>query len=106
MKKNSMDYTCEGKIPRAKTASLLKLSSLNPKLSSGVWKNRSLSLQSWKHVEETLITERRPLGDLSAKASEQFSGGPPMEVVYPRCSGLDVHKRFVVACLSIIQPGQ
>jgi len=29
-----------------------------------------------------------------------------MEVVYPRCSGLDVHKRFVVACLSIIEHGQ
>ena len=29
-----------------------------------------------------------------------------MEVVYPRCSGLDVHKRFVVACLSIIEQGQ
>jgi transposase len=29
-----------------------------------------------------------------------------MEVVYPRCSGLDVHKRFVVACLSIIERGQ
>ncbi len=29
-----------------------------------------------------------------------------MEVVYPRCSGLDIHKRFVVACLSIIEKGQ
>ena len=29
-----------------------------------------------------------------------------MEVVYPRCSGLDVHKRFVVACLSLIEQGQ
>lgn len=29
-----------------------------------------------------------------------------MEVVYPRCSGLDVHKRFVVACLSVIEQGQ
>ena len=29
-----------------------------------------------------------------------------MEVVSPRCSGLDVHKRFVVACLSIIEKGQ
>lgn len=29
-----------------------------------------------------------------------------MEVVYPRCSGLDVHKRFVVACLSIVEHGQ
>jgi transposase len=26
-----------------------------------------------------------------------------MYVLYPRCSGLDVHKRFVVACLSIVQ---
>jgi transposase len=34
------------------------------------------------------------------------SGGIAMEVVYPRCSGLDVHKRFVVACLSIIEQGQ
>ena len=29
-----------------------------------------------------------------------------MEVVYPRCSGFDVHKRFVVACLSLIQNGE
>jgi transposase len=29
-----------------------------------------------------------------------------MEVVYPRCSGFDVHKRFLVACLSIIEGGQ
>lgn len=29
-----------------------------------------------------------------------------MEVVYPRCSGFDVHKRFVVACLSIVEQGQ
>jgi hypothetical protein len=26
-----------------------------------------------------------------------------MQVLSPRCSGLDVHKRFVVACLSIVQ---
>src|SRR5215472_9144356 len=26
-----------------------------------------------------------------------------MEVLYPRCSGLDVHKRFVVACLSLVE---
>jgi len=29
-----------------------------------------------------------------------------MEVVYPRCSGLDVHKRFVVGCLSLIHNGE
>ena len=40
------------------------------------------------------------------EASDQFSGGASMEVVYPRCSGLDVHKRFVVACLSLIQNGE
>ncbi len=26
-----------------------------------------------------------------------------MEVLYPRCSGIDVHKRFLVACLSAVQ---
>ena len=29
-----------------------------------------------------------------------------MEVLYARCCGLDVHQRFVVACLSIIEAGQ
>jgi transposase len=35
-----------------------------------------------------------------------FSGGTAMEVVYPHCRGLDVHKRFVVASLSSIEQGQ
>src|SRR5258708_34735543 len=35
-----------------------------------------------------------------------MTGATEMEVLYPRCSGIDVHKRFVVACLSIIQHGQ
>lgn len=26
-----------------------------------------------------------------------------MEVLYPRCSGLDVHKRFLIACLNVVQ---
>ncbi len=26
-----------------------------------------------------------------------------MEVLYPRCCGIDVHKRFLVACLSVVQ---
>ena len=56
---------CGGKIPRTKTIPELRLTSLKEKLSWGVWKNRSLSLQSWKHAEETLMMERRPLGDLS-----------------------------------------
>src|SRR5258708_17451369 len=50
--------------------------------------------------------ERRPVGDLSGNVSDQMTGATEMEVLYPRCSGIDVHKRFVVACLSIIQHGQ
>jgi len=46
--------------------------------------------------------ERRPLGDLSARVSDQLTGETVMEVLYPRCSGIDVHKRFLVACLSIV----
>ncbi len=44
-----------GKIPRTKTAPELWPESLKEKLSWGVWKNRSLSLHSRKHVEEILM---------------------------------------------------
>src|SRR5260221_4263506 len=47
--------------------------------------------------------ERRPVGDLSGNVSDQLTGATEMEVLYPRCSGIDVHKRFLVACLSIVQ---
>ena len=29
-----------------------------------------------------------------------------MEVVYQRCAGVDVHQRFLVVCLSIVESGQ
>lgn len=29
-----------------------------------------------------------------------------MEVLYPRCCGLDVHRNMVVACLSLIEAGE
>jgi uncharacterized membrane protein YhhN len=29
-----------------------------------------------------------------------------MEVVYQRCAGVDVHQRFLVVCLSIVEAGQ
>jgi hypothetical protein len=29
-----------------------------------------------------------------------------MQVMYQRCAGIDVHLRFVVVCLSIIEAGQ
>jgi transposase len=47
--------------------------------------------------------ERYPVGDLSRKVSDQMTGATTMEVLYPRCSGIDVHKRFLVACLSLVQ---
>src|SRR5512135_445816 len=32
--------------------------------------------------------------------------GSRMEVLYSRCSGIDVHERFVVVCLSRVEHGQ
>jgi hypothetical protein len=61
-----------GKISRTKTIPELRPKSLKEKLSWGVWKNRSLSLQSRKHAEETLMMERRPLGDLSKQTSDEL----------------------------------
>jgi transposase len=29
-----------------------------------------------------------------------------MEVVYQRCAGVDVHQRFLVVCLSIVEGGR
>ena len=29
-----------------------------------------------------------------------------MEVMYPRCSGLDVHKETVVACVRLVEDGK
>lgn len=29
-----------------------------------------------------------------------------MEVVYPRCAGLDVHKKLIVACVRVIESGR
>jgi transposase len=29
-----------------------------------------------------------------------------MEVVYQRCAGVDVHQRFLVVCLSVVEGGQ
>ena len=29
-----------------------------------------------------------------------------IEVLYPRCAGIDVHQRFLVVCLCIIEAGK
>ena len=34
------------------------------------------------------------------------TGEEVMEVMYPRCAGLDVHKETVVACVRIVEGGE
>jgi len=29
-----------------------------------------------------------------------------MEVIYPRCAGIDVHKRLIVTCMRLIEDGR
>ncbi|GHO97587.1 hypothetical protein KSF_076350 [Reticulibacter mediterranei] len=29
-----------------------------------------------------------------------------MQVMYPRCAGIDVHLRFLVVCLSVVEAGR
>lgn len=29
-----------------------------------------------------------------------------LEVMYPRCAGIDVHQRFLVVCVSVIEGGK
>jgi transposase len=48
----------------------------------------------WKGALLVVFQERYLIG---------LQRGTTMEVLYPRCSGLDVHKRFVVACLSLVE---
>jgi transposase len=76
---------------------------LKPKLSSGEWREPLIVAPSSEARRGNSHVERRPVGDLSGKASDQMTGATEMEVVYPRCSGIDVHKRFLVACLSIVE---
>src|SRR5215207_7768904 len=63
----------------------------------GAPRHDQLSLPSGKHADQTLQA-RAPR---SAVRRRRRNG---MEVLYPRCCGLDVHKREVVACLVSIEP--
>jgi hypothetical protein len=65
-------------------------------------------LVALEHADE-IESPQIPAGDLPWRFV--FHDGEdeetrPMEVLYARCSGLDVHQRFVVACLSVLEDGQ
>ena len=49
-----------------------------------------------KHADQNLRTGEHP----TRAAREE---GAPMDVVYPHCCGLDIHKKLVVAC--VLTPG-
>jgi transposase len=60
-------------------------------------------------MEMKLVTNRHPLPTFTEYrfAPQTFLKGENiMEVLYPRCCGLDVHRNMVVACLSIVEAGQ
>jgi transposase len=40
------------------------------------------------------------------EGEKESKGGNKMEVLYPRCCGIDVHDDFVVACFSQVEQGQ
>jgi hypothetical protein len=72
----------------------------------GVWPNHPILPH--EHADET-GHKQTPPADLRAVVivGEAFpKGEEAMEVLYPRCCGLDVHRNMVVACVSIIEAGQ
>src|SRR6266699_2293738 len=58
------------------------------------YKHHRLSLPFGKHVWENLTQAGHPV------ARPLFARRTPMNIVYERCAGLDVHKRSVTACAS------
>jgi transposase len=40
------------------------------------------------------------------EGEKESTGGTKMEVLYPRCSGIDIHEGFVIACFSRVEQGQ
>jgi hypothetical protein len=64
-----------------------------------VWYHH-LSLPAGKHVGETLSSEAAPWQGIRGKRSHLEKKS--MHVVYERCCGIDVHKKFVVVCLCIL----
>ena len=60
-------------------------------------------------IQMKLVINRHPLLIFTKDrcVTQTLSKGENvMEVLYPRCCGLDVHRNMVVACLSIIEAGQ
>ncbi len=64
-----------------------------------VW-HHHLWLPVGKHVGEALPSEAAPWQGIRGKKSHREKKS--MHVVYERCCGIDVHKKFVVVCLCIL----
>jgi transposase len=57
-----------------------------------------------KHAKETCCRFRIHRASLLMKSLLGERRNCSMEVVYPRCAGLDVHKKMVVVCVLITRP--
>jgi transposase len=105
MKKNAMDAvaTLWRKDPNSENGLLTNAVKLENEAVFGRLEEPLIVAPDMEARRGNSHVERCPVGGLSRKASHQQRGGTTMEVLYPRCSGLDVHKRFVVACLSVVE---
>jgi transposase len=57
-------------------------------------------------TKKILKKNRHPLGGCRREGKEvQQKGDLLMQVIYQRCAGIDVHLRFLVVCLSIVEAG-
>jgi hypothetical protein len=60
-------------------------------------------------TKRILKKNRHPLGACRTNVKEETNakeGAVSMHVIYQWCAGIDVHLRFLVVCLSIIEAGQ
>src|SRR6266508_225367 len=59
-------------------------------------RHHTLSPADWRSTQNTVFVHREGLADQPE--------GEPMEVIYPRAAGLDIHLKLIVACR--ITPGE
>jgi hypothetical protein len=64
-----------------------------------------------KSPKNILYKDRSHLGGCRTKRErvlnkEKGAVNMSIEVLYPRCAGIDVHQRFLVVCLSMIEAGK
>ena len=65
--------------------------------------------RSFEHEEYT-VKEQTPLGILPLeeknKGSKEGSRDMGVEMLHQRCAGIDVHLRFLVVCLIVVEAGK